>query len=128
MQKIWLMAFPGFAQTCANLRVGKGGSQLISSNQDLPFINAMAEICEAAGGDVTVLAKAIGNAPRIGHGDFYRLALVSAVVVCPEDIRAFMARAEELGAQQALESSKEIDSINLRARQRIIELVRKDFS
>ncbi len=32
----------------------------------ISFINAMAEICEAAGGDVTVLAKAIGYDPRIG--------------------------------------------------------------
>ena len=46
----------------------------------------------------------------------------------PKDIRAVMARAEELGAQQALEFLKEIDSINLRARQRIIELVRKDLA
>ena len=46
----------------------------------------------------------------------------------PKDIRAFMARAEELGAQQALEFLREIDSINLRARQRVIDLVRKDLS
>jgi UDPglucose 6-dehydrogenase len=39
-----------------------------------------------------------------------------------------MARAEELGAKQAVEFLKEIDAINLRARQRIIELVRKDLS
>jgi UDPglucose 6-dehydrogenase len=32
----------------------------------ISFINAMAEVCEAAGGDVTVLAKAIGYDPRIG--------------------------------------------------------------
>jgi UDPglucose 6-dehydrogenase len=39
-----------------------------------------------------------------------------------------MARAGELGADQALEFLREIDSINLRARQRVIELVRKDLS
>lgn len=39
-----------------------------------------------------------------------------------------MARAEELGASQALEFLREIDSINIRARQRVIELVRRDLS
>lgn len=93
----------------------------------ISFINAMAEICEAAGGDVTVLAKAIGYDPRIGSR-FLQAGIGFGGGCLPKDIRAFMARAEELGAQQALEFLKEIDSINLRARQRIIELVRKDLS
>ena len=92
----------------------------------ISFINAMAEICEAAGGDVTVLAKAIGYDPRIGNR-FLQAGIGFGGGCLPKDIRAFMARAEELGAQQALEFLKEIDSINLRARQRIIELVRKDL-
>jgi UDPglucose 6-dehydrogenase len=87
----------------------------------------MAEICEAAGGDVTVLAKAIGYDPRIGSR-FLQAGIGFGGGCLPKDIRAFMARAEELGAQQALEFLKEIDSINLRARQRIIELVRKDLA
>jgi UDPglucose 6-dehydrogenase len=87
----------------------------------------MAEICEAAGGDVTVLAKAIGYDPRIGNR-FLQAGIGFGGGCLPKDIRAFMARAEELGAQQALEFLKEIDSINLRARQRIIELVRKDLA
>ena len=93
----------------------------------ISFINAMAEICEAAGGDVTVLAKAIGYDPRIGSR-FLQAGIGFGGGCLPKDIRAFMARAEELGAQQALEFLKEIDSINLRARQRIIELVRKDLA
>jgi UDPglucose 6-dehydrogenase len=93
----------------------------------ISFINAMAEICEAAGGDVTVLAKTIGYDPRIGNR-FLQAGIGFGGGCLPKDIRAFMARAEELGAQQALEFLKEIDSINLRARQRIIELVRKDLA
>ncbi|MEY3176859.1 MAG: hypothetical protein RLZZ348_46 [Actinomycetota bacterium] len=93
----------------------------------ISFINAMAEICEAAGGDVTVLAKAIGYDPRIGSR-FLQAGIGFGGGCLPKDIRAFMARAEELGASQAVEFLKEIDSINLRARQRIIELVRKDLS
>ena len=93
----------------------------------ISFINAMAEICEAAGGDVTVLAKAIGYDPRIGSR-FLQAGIGFGGGCLPKDIRAFMARAEELGAKQAIEFLKEIDAINLRARQRIIELVRKDLS
>ena len=93
----------------------------------ISFINAMAEICEAAGGDVTVLAKAIGYDPRIGSR-FLQAGIGFGGGCLPKDIRAFMARAEELGASQAVEFLKEIDAINLRARHRIIELVRKDLS
>ena len=93
----------------------------------ISFINAMAEICEAAGGDVTILAKAIGYDPRIGNR-FLQAGIGFGGGCLPKDIRAFMARAEELGAKQAVEFLKEVDAINLRARQRIIELVRKDLS
>jgi len=93
----------------------------------ISFINAMAEICEAAGGDVTLLAKAIGYDPRIGSR-FLQAGIGFGGGCLPKDIRAFMARAEELGASQAVEFLKEIDAINLRARQRIIELVRKDLT
>ena len=93
----------------------------------ISFINAMAEVCEASGGDVTVLAKAIGYDPRIGSR-FLQAGIGFGGGCLPKDIRAFMARAGELGAEQALEFLREIDSINLRARQRVIELVRKDLS
>ncbi len=93
----------------------------------ISFINAMAEICEAAGGDVTVLAQAIGYDPRIGNR-FLQAGIGFGGGCLPKDIRAFMARAGELGAEQALEFLREIDSINLRARARVIELVRKDLS
>ena len=93
----------------------------------ISFINAMAEICEAAGGDVTVLAKAIGYDPRIGSR-FLQAGIGFGGGCLPKDIRAFMASAQELGAEQALEFLREIDSINLRARTRMIDLVRKDLS
>jgi UDPglucose 6-dehydrogenase len=93
----------------------------------ISFINAMAEICEAAGGDVTVLAKAIGYDPRIGNR-FLQAGIGFGGGCLPKDIRAFMARAQELGANQALEFLREIDAINLRARQRVIDVVRADLS
>ena len=93
----------------------------------ISFINAMAEVCEAAGGDVTVLAKAIGYDPRIGNR-FLQAGIGFGGGCLPKDIRAFMARAQELGANQALEFLREIDAINLRARQRVIDVVRADLS
>jgi UDPglucose 6-dehydrogenase len=93
----------------------------------ISFINAMAEICEVAGGDVTLLAKAIGYDPRIGSR-FLQAGIGFGGGCLPKDIRAFMARSEELGAQQSLEFLREIDSINQRARQRMIDLVRTDLS
>ena len=93
----------------------------------ISFINAMAEICEVAGGDVTVLAKAIGYDPRIGSR-FLQAGIGFGGGCLPKDIRAFMSRSEELGAQQSLEFLREIDSINLRARKRMIDLVRADVS
>ena len=93
----------------------------------ISFINAMAEVCEAAGGDVTVLAKAIGYDPRIGSR-FLQAGIGFGGGCLPKDIRAFMARAEELGAKQALEFLREIDAINMRARQRVIDVVRGELS
>jgi len=93
----------------------------------ISFINAMAEVCEAAGGDVTVLAKAIGYDPRIGHR-FLQAGIGFGGGCLPKDIRAFMARAEELGAMQALEFLRETDAINLRARQRVIDVVRSELT
>ena len=92
----------------------------------ISFINAMAEICETAGGDVTVLAKAIGYDPRIGNR-FLQAGIGFGGGCLPKDIRAFMARAEELGASQAVEFLKDIDAINLRARQRVINVVQKEL-
>jgi len=93
----------------------------------ISFINAMAEVCEAAGGDVTILAKAIGYDPRIGNR-FLQAGIGFGGGCLPKDIRAFMARAQELGADQALEFLREVDAINLRARQRVIDIVRADLS
>ena len=93
----------------------------------ISFINAMAEVCEAAGGDVTILAKAIGYDPRIGNR-FLQAGIGFGGGCLPKDIRAFMARAQELGADQALEFLREVDAINLRARHRVIDIVRAELS
>ena len=90
----------------------------------ISFINAMAEVCEAAGGDVAKLAEAIGYDDRIGK-KFLRAGIGFGGGCLPKDIRAFMARAGELGADQALTFLREIDSINMRRRGQMVEMARE---
>ena len=90
----------------------------------ISFINAMAEVCETAGADVTMLAKAIGYDPRIGNR-FLAAGLGFGGGCLPKDIRAFMARAGELGAEEALTFLREVDQINLRRRAHAVDLARK---
>ncbi|MFW6693356.1 UDP-glucose dehydrogenase family protein [Streptomyces sp. MAR4 CNX-425] len=90
----------------------------------ISFINAMAEVCEAAGGDVVKLAEAIGYDDRIGR-KFLRAGVGFGGGCLPKDIRAFMARAGELGVDQALTFLREVDSINMRRRAHMVELARE---
>jgi len=90
----------------------------------ISFINAMAEVCEATGGDVTLLSKALSHDTRIG-GRFLHAGLGFGGGCLPKDIRAFMARAGELGVDQALSFLKEVDAINLRRRARMVDLARE---
>jgi UDPglucose 6-dehydrogenase len=90
----------------------------------ISFINAMAEVCEASGADVKQLATALSYDDRIG-GRFLNAGLGFGGGCLPKDIRAFMARAGELGADQALTFLKEVDAINMRRRQRMVELARQ---
>ena len=90
----------------------------------ISFINAMSEVCEAAGADVMQLSKALSLDPRIG-GRFLVPGLGFGGGCLPKDIRAFMARAGELGADQALAFLKEVDAINMRRRARTVELARE---
>jgi UDPglucose 6-dehydrogenase len=87
----------------------------------ISFINAMAEVAEATGADVTQLADAIGHDPRIGRR-FLNAGLGFGGGCLPKDIRGFMARAEELGVDQALSFLREVDGINLRRRGRTVDL------
>ena len=92
----------------------------------ISFINAMAEVCEATGADVTALADALGHDPRIGRR-FLDAGLGFGGGCLPKDIRAFMARAGELGADQALTFLREVDGINMRQRTRVVDLARAEL-
>ncbi|MDV7243725.1 MULTISPECIES: UDP-glucose/GDP-mannose dehydrogenase family protein [Rhodococcus] len=90
----------------------------------ISFINAISEVCEAAGADVTMLADAIGHDARIGRR-FLNAGIGFGGGCLPKDIRAFMARAGELGADEALTFLREVDNINMRRRTRMVELARE---
>jgi UDPglucose 6-dehydrogenase len=90
----------------------------------ISFINAMAEVCEAAGADVVQLADAIGYDDRIGR-KFLNAGVGFGGGCLPKDIRAFMARAGELGADEALQFLREVDEINVRRRSKTVDLARE---
>jgi UDPglucose 6-dehydrogenase len=90
----------------------------------ISFINAMAEVCEAAGADVLQLSEALGHDERIGK-QFLNAGLGFGGGCLPKDIRAFMARAGELGADQALTFLREVDLINMRRRTRMVDMARQ---
>ena len=90
----------------------------------ISFINAMAEICETTGADVTQLAAALALDTRIG-GRFLHAGLGFGGGCLPKDIRAFMARAQELGVDQAVGFLREVDAINQRRRARMVDLARE---
>lgn len=89
----------------------------------ISFINAMAEVCEAADADVTLLAEAIGHDARIGSR-FLQAGIGFGGGCLPKDIRAFAARADELGVGHALDFLGNVDDINLRRRERAVTLAR----
>jgi UDPglucose 6-dehydrogenase len=84
----------------------------------------MAEVCEATGADVVQLSEAIGQDERIGHS-FLHAGLGFGGGCLPKDIRAFMARAGELGVDEALTFLKSVDEVNMRRRARMVDLARE---
>ena len=90
----------------------------------ISFINAVAEVCEATGADVSVIAEAIGLDDRIGP-KFLRAGIGFGGGCLPKDIRAFMARAGELGVTEALGFLREVDHVNNRRRDHVVNMTRK---
>ena len=87
----------------------------------ISFINAMADLCDTTGGDVTLLARAIGYDDRIGP-KFLRAGVGFGGGCLPKDIRAFVARAEELGVGDSLRFLGEVDRVNARRRTKVVQM------
>lgn len=92
----------------------------------ISFINAMAEVAEVSGADAVSLAQAIGYDERIGN-KFLRSGIGFGGGCLPKDIRGFVARAEELGVGSAVEFLKDVDAVNLRRRDKVVELARQEL-
>ncbi|MGO4301488.1 UDP-glucose dehydrogenase family protein [Leifsonia sp. RAF41] len=90
----------------------------------ISFINAIAEVCDAAGADVSLLADALGHDARIGR-QFLNAGLGFGGGCLPKDIRALMYRSNELGAHSAVGLLQQVDEINMGRRQRVIDLALK---
>jgi len=90
----------------------------------ISFINAVAEVCDATGGDVVALADAIGHDARIGRR-FLNAGIGFGGGCLPKDIRAFLHRAGELGVEDAMGFLREIDGINQRLRTRAVSIVER---
>jgi UDPglucose 6-dehydrogenase len=97
----------------------------------ISFINAVAGVCEVTGADVRDLAAAIGLDDRIGP-KFLRAGIGFGGGCLPKDLRAFGARAAELGADGLAGLLGEVDAINLAQRDRladrVVELVGPDLT
>ena len=87
----------------------------------ISFINAVAEVCEAAGADVVDLADAIGHDARIGRR-FLNAGIGFGGGCLPKDIRAFVHRAGELGVEDAMSFLRQVDDINQRQRSRVAQM------
>jgi UDPglucose 6-dehydrogenase len=92
----------------------------------ISFINAMAEVAEVSGADAVSLAKAIGYDERIGN-KFLRTGIGFGGGCLPKDIRGFVARAEELGVGSAVDFLKDVDAVNLRRRDKVVELAKQEL-
>ena len=90
----------------------------------ISFINAIAEVCEAVGADVSAVAAAMGRDPRIGAAGMAP-GLGFGGGCLPKDLRALQAHAQELGIGGSLEFLRQVDEINLRQRTRVVALGRE---
>ncbi|CAD5138893.1 UDP-glucose 6-dehydrogenase [Microbacterium sp. Nx66] len=112
---------PFLVTDLATAELVKGAANAFLATK-ISFINAMAEVAEAAGADVTLLAEALGHDSRIGRR-YLGSGIGFGGGCLPKDIRAFAARAEELGRGEAVAFLHEVDAINLRRRDRAVRLV-----
>lgn len=112
---------PFLVTDLATAELVKGAANAFLATK-ISFINAMAEIAEASGADVTLLADALGYDGRIGRR-YLGSGIGFGGGCLPKDIRAFAARAEELGRSESVGFLREVDAINLRRRDRAVQLV-----
>ena len=75
------------------------------------FINTMADICAATGGDVRALAAALGMDPRIGPA-FLKAGIGYGGACLPQDVRGLGNFAKEIGVAGAAKLLAVVDAVN----------------
>lgn len=117
-EAVIIAGVPAIVTDLATAEIVKSAANAFLATK-VSFINAMADVCELAGGDVTTLSRALGLDKRIGHR-YLHAGLGFGGGCLPKDIRAFSARAGELGATDALSLLREVDKINMRRREKTV--------
>lgn len=87
----------------------------------ISYINALAGLCETVGADVSVLAEALGHDKRIGRGGLSAGPGFGGGCL-PKDLRAFVARAEELGSDELVGMLRQVEEVNHARRARIVRV------
>ncbi|MGO1407005.1 MAG: UDP-glucose dehydrogenase family protein [Brachybacterium sp.] len=90
----------------------------------ISFINAISELCDITGADVSDVAEAIGMDDRIGH-KFLRAGIGFGGGCLPKDLRGLISRAGELGAVDSFAFLRDIDAINAGRRDYVVRLTRR---
>jgi UDPglucose 6-dehydrogenase len=94
----------------ATSELAKGAANAFLATK-ISFINAMADICAATGGDIAALANSLGLDPRIGRA-FLRAGIGYGGACLPKDVRGLGAFAGEVGARNAAALLGAVDAIN----------------
>ncbi|MGH9375777.1 MAG: UDP-glucose dehydrogenase family protein, partial [Terriglobia bacterium] len=90
----------------------------------ISFINMIADLCEAAGADVTQVAEGIGLDQRIGQA-FLRPGIGFGGFCFPKDLQAFVRIGEKLGVDFSL--LREAERINQRRIEQFVEKLRGEL-
>lgn len=90
----------------------------------ISFINAISELCDLTGADVTDVAEAIGMDDRIGP-KFLRAGIGFGGGCLPKDIRGLISRAGELGTVDSFAFLRDIEAINQGRRDYVVRLAKR---
>jgi UDPglucose 6-dehydrogenase len=88
----------------------------------ISYANVLADLCEALGGNVDEVTRAVGLDPRIG-GQFLKAGLGFGGFCLPKDIQAFIKLADRAGIDFGL--LKEVERVNKRRVDQLLNKVKK---
>jgi UDPglucose 6-dehydrogenase len=107
----------------ATSELAKGAANAFLATK-ISFINAMADICAATGGDVSALARSLGLDPRIGQA-FLKAGMGYGGACLPKDVRGLGTYARAIGAQNATTLLDAVDEINAARSRQAVALVER---